>query len=166
MDYTKKIEALEATRKKLEEQLETKGISEQKELLIRQQIITVGQEITALYNSQAGATSAAAQLTAQSATAVPPIPVYLVGSAPGAASSARSQGSTPSDESSRHKCRICNKMSDGCTRLSTVPVRNADDPSLFLHTCQCIVCASCRDELLPGAQCVCGHVFTWARNVS
>ena len=60
MDYTKEIQELKKKRKKLEEQLETKGISAEERLLIRQQIITIGQEITALYNSQAGATSAAA----------------------------------------------------------------------------------------------------------
>ena len=59
MDYTKEIQELKKKRKKLEQQLETKGISAEERLLIRQQIIAVGQEITALYNSQAGATSAA-----------------------------------------------------------------------------------------------------------
>ena len=48
MDYTKEIEALEAKRSKLEEQLETKGISEQERLAIRQRIIAIGQEITAI----------------------------------------------------------------------------------------------------------------------
>ena len=50
MDYNKEIETLEAKRDELEAQLNTKGISEQKELAIHQQISDYTKEITMLYS--------------------------------------------------------------------------------------------------------------------
>ena len=50
MDYIKEIQQLKAKREVLEAQLNIKGISEQKEHDIRQQIIAVGNEITTLYS--------------------------------------------------------------------------------------------------------------------
>jgi hypothetical protein len=49
MDYAKEIAELETRREKLEEQLSIKGISEQKEHVIRQQIIAIDNLITAMY---------------------------------------------------------------------------------------------------------------------
>jgi hypothetical protein len=49
MDAGKKIDVLDQKREELEQQLKQKGISEAKEIVIRQQIIAIGNEITALY---------------------------------------------------------------------------------------------------------------------
>jgi hypothetical protein len=52
MDFAKKIQELESERQELNAQLNAKGIGGQERLVIRQQIIAIDRQITALYTLQ------------------------------------------------------------------------------------------------------------------
>jgi hypothetical protein len=52
MDFAKKIQELESERQELKAQLNAKGIGGQERLVIRQQIIAIDRQITALYTLQ------------------------------------------------------------------------------------------------------------------